>query len=279
MDAVDWDLSAVVRSCSSKVKSPKVNDTLTFQFKEVEERELREAMLFSGFPNGFGESCSRFVGLEELCNPFMLSVNKQCQSNLQLCSRANKPQQVARNKRRKKQVKKVVCQVPVDGVAPDPWSWRKYGQKPIKGSPFPRGYYRCSSIRGCPARKQVERNKIDPAQLIITYTSEHNHPMPPKHRISNSTATTSDTKCKDDANLVSSPTTSTSMDEEDKEVEEDVLMVEDMEMIGEDELVFTGSGESNSSCFFEDVGLLDDRIFDSHWLEKGSNGNATAAAC
>ncbi|GMH12634.1 hypothetical protein Nepgr_014475 [Nepenthes gracilis] len=60
----------------------------------------------------------------------------------------------------------------------DSWAWRKYGQKPIKGSPYPRGYYRCSSSKGCPARKQVERSRVDPSMLIITYASEHNHPFP-----------------------------------------------------------------------------------------------------
>ncbi|CAF2251855.1 unnamed protein product [Brassica rapa] len=60
----------------------------------------------------------------------------------------------------------------------DSWAWRKYGQKPIKGSPYPRGYYRCSSTKGCPARKQVERSRDDPTMIIITYTSEHNHPWP-----------------------------------------------------------------------------------------------------
>ncbi|KAL9241257.1 hypothetical protein vseg_015388 [Gypsophila vaccaria] len=60
----------------------------------------------------------------------------------------------------------------------DSWAWRKYGQKPIKGSPYPRGYYRCSSSKGCPARKQVERSRVDPTMLLITYASEHNHPLP-----------------------------------------------------------------------------------------------------
>ncbi|KAM1359989.1 hypothetical protein FF2_046220 [Malus domestica] len=60
----------------------------------------------------------------------------------------------------------------------DSWAWRKYGQKPIKGSPYPRGYYRCSSSKGCPARKQVERSRLNPTMLIVTYVCDHNHPMP-----------------------------------------------------------------------------------------------------
>lgn len=60
----------------------------------------------------------------------------------------------------------------------DSWAWRKYGQKPIKGSPYPRGYYRCSSSKGCPARKQVERSRADPTMLMVTYSCEHNHPWP-----------------------------------------------------------------------------------------------------
>ncbi|XP_047331580.1 probable WRKY transcription factor 65 [Impatiens glandulifera] len=60
----------------------------------------------------------------------------------------------------------------------DSWAWRKYGQKPIKGSPYPRGYYRCSSSKGCPAKKQVERSNLDPTMLMITYSREHNHSYP-----------------------------------------------------------------------------------------------------
>ncbi|KAL8162479.1 hypothetical protein V2J09_013968 [Rumex salicifolius] len=91
------------------------------------------------------------------------------------CSTASQTQQ--RSKKRKN-LQKRVCHVPVEGLSSDMWAWRKYGQKPIKGSPYPRGYYRCSSSKGCPARKQVERNKSDPKMFIVTYTSEHNHPMP-----------------------------------------------------------------------------------------------------
>ncbi|XP_071715716.1 uncharacterized protein [Rutidosis leptorrhynchoides] len=90
-------------------------------------------------------------------------------------------------KRRKSQAKKVVhipAPAPANSrstgevVPSDLWAWRKYGQKPIKGSPYPRGYYRCSSSKGCSARKQVERSRTDPNMLVITYTSEHNHPWP-----------------------------------------------------------------------------------------------------
>ncbi|KAF2315256.1 hypothetical protein GH714_038599 [Hevea brasiliensis] len=82
-----------------------------------------------------------------------------------------------RSKRRKNQLKKI-CHVPAESLSSDVWAWRKYGQKPIKGSPYPRSYYRCSSSKGCLARKQVERNRSEPGMFIVTYTGEHNHPAP-----------------------------------------------------------------------------------------------------
>ncbi|KAI3987510.1 hypothetical protein MKX01_003196 [Papaver californicum] len=72
-----------------------------------------------------------------------------------------------------------------DGPPSDFWSWRKYGQKPIKGSPYPRGYYRCSTSKGCSAKKQVERCRTDASMLIVTYTSRHNHPGPDIHTATN----------------------------------------------------------------------------------------------
>ncbi|XP_078151690.1 putative WRKY transcription factor 65 [Carex rostrata] len=84
-------------------------------------------------------------------------------------------------KRSRRSVQKRVVSVPIvgEGAPPsDSWAWRKYGQKPIKGSPYPRGYYRCSSSKGCPARKQVERSRDDPSTLVVTYSFEHNHAWP-----------------------------------------------------------------------------------------------------
>nr|KYP49226.1 putative WRKY transcription factor 39 [Cajanus cajan] len=87
------------------------------------------------------------------------------------------------SKKRKHRVKRSI-KVPaisnkLADIPPDDYSWRKYGQKPIKGSPHPRGYYKCSSMRGCPARKHVERCLEEPTMLIVTYEGEHNHPKLP----------------------------------------------------------------------------------------------------
>ncbi|KAF8413713.1 hypothetical protein HHK36_001705 [Tetracentron sinense] len=103
-------------------------------------------------------------------------------------------------RRSRRAVQKRVISVPIgdvdgsrpkgDGAPPsDSWAWRKYGQKPIKGSPYPRGYYRCSSSKGCPARKQVERSRVDPTMLVITYACEHNHPWPASRNHNNSSST------------------------------------------------------------------------------------------
>ncbi|XP_047307282.1 probable WRKY transcription factor 7 [Impatiens glandulifera] len=83
------------------------------------------------------------------------------------------------SKKRKSKTKRVVkvpaISMKMADIPPDDYSWRKYGQKPIKGSPHPRGYYKCSSVRGCPARKHVERALDEPSMLIVTYEGDHSH--------------------------------------------------------------------------------------------------------
>lgn len=128
-------------------------------------------------------------------------------------------------KRSRRSIEKRVVSVPIKEVEgskmkgeismppSDSWAWRKYGQKPIKGSPYPRGYYRCSSSKGCPARKQVERSRADPNMLVVTYSCEHNHPWPASrnnqhnHRTTTITSCATKTKMKTIASLTATTTT------------------------------------------------------------------------
>ncbi|CAM8908951.1 unnamed protein product [Rhodiola kirilowii] len=141
-------------------------------------------------------------------------------------------------KRRKSLAKKVVCipaPAPANSSRPsgevvpsDLWAWRKYGQKPIKGSPYPRGYYRCSSSKGCSARKQVERSRTDPNMLVITYTSEHNHPWPTqRNALAGSTRSHSHSRSSKlnikELLITSSSNTTSSIKEEEVEEEDQLI--------------------------------------------------------
>ncbi|KAK9289865.1 hypothetical protein L1049_008026 [Liquidambar formosana] len=73
---------------------------------------------------------------------------------------------------------RIVVQSSTDSeILGDGFRWRKYGQKVVKGNPYPRSYYRCTSLK-CNVRKHVERASEDPRAFITTYEGKHNHDMP-----------------------------------------------------------------------------------------------------
>ncbi|RWV95796.1 hypothetical protein GW17_00041528, partial [Ensete ventricosum] len=59
----------------------------------------------------------------------------------------------------------------------DGYRWRKYGQKAVKNSPYPRSYYRCTTQK-CPVKKRVERSYQDPKIVVTTYEGKHTHQSP-----------------------------------------------------------------------------------------------------
>lgn len=64
----------------------------------------------------------------------------------------------------------------VDRPSYDGYNWRKYGQKHVKGSEYPRSYYKCTHPN-CPVKKKVERS-FDGQIAEIVYKGEHTHPKP-----------------------------------------------------------------------------------------------------
>ncbi|XP_004499679.1 probable WRKY transcription factor 2 isoform X2 [Cicer arietinum] len=62
----------------------------------------------------------------------------------------------------------------------DGYNWRKYGQKQVKGSEYPRSYYKCTHTN-CPVKKKVERSHEGHITEII-YKGAHNHPKPAPSR-------------------------------------------------------------------------------------------------
>ncbi|CAN8326034.1 unnamed protein product [Cochlearia groenlandica] len=61
-------------------------------------------------------------------------------------------------------------------LADDGYNWRKYGQKHVKGSEFPRSYYKCTHPY-CEVKKLFERSH-DGQIVDIIYKGTHEHPKP-----------------------------------------------------------------------------------------------------
>lgn len=70
--------------------------------------------------------------------------------------------------------------ITVDKPADDGYNWRKYGQKMVKGSEYPRSYYRCTHTN-CPVKKKVEHSAEGQITEII-YKGKHSHEKPPNKR-------------------------------------------------------------------------------------------------
>ncbi|MQM18003.1 hypothetical protein Taro_050986 [Colocasia esculenta] len=68
----------------------------------------------------------------------------------------------------------------VEKSSEDGYNWRKYGQKHVKGSEFPRSYYKCTHAN-CQMKKMLERSHDGQITEII-YKGQHDHPKPQPNR-------------------------------------------------------------------------------------------------
>ncbi|XP_027915100.1 probable WRKY transcription factor 35 isoform X2 [Vigna unguiculata] len=83
-----------------------------------------------------------------------------------------------------------------------------------------RGYYKCSTSKGCSAKKQVERCRTDASMLIVTYTSTHNHPCPTT-TTATSTTTNSPQQPKESESETTQDLSGISKEEDQEHIEEE----------------------------------------------------------
>ncbi|KAJ0909541.1 putative transcription factor WRKY family [Helianthus annuus] len=75
----------------------------------------------------------------------------------------------------------VDSRVKISTTMEDGYAWRKYGQKEILNSKFPRCYFRCTHkhFHGCKALKQVQKLEEGESNMFhITYFGKHTCPSP-----------------------------------------------------------------------------------------------------
>ncbi|KAI3720727.1 hypothetical protein L2E82_31720 [Cichorium intybus] len=208
MDA-EWDLHAVVKSCATTTTAAAaaVNATTvedyddgSYNLESLASGSERSAFVYPSFGGNpvsnvsggledvYKAGCGRPAATVTTSNAIDLDGEGFIHEQLPMLTDSHSfsmhtmNSQSTRTRKRKNQEKRVF-QLAQEELNNDVWAWRKYGQKPIKGSPFPRNYYRCSTTKACGAKKQVERSPADPTIFIVSYSGEHIHPRP-THRSS-----------------------------------------------------------------------------------------------
>ncbi|XP_057954411.1 WRKY transcription factor 71-like [Malania oleifera] len=100
---------------------------------------------------------------------------KGCESGEEISNKVNKPKKKGEKAQREPRFA-FMTKSEIDHLE-DGYRWRKYGQKAVKNSPYPRSYYRCTTQK-CTVKKRVERSFQDPSVVITTYEGQHNHHCP-----------------------------------------------------------------------------------------------------
>lgn len=120
-------------------------------------------------------SCSEGAAHDQVKDSGKCKTDDHCEDDDEKLNKVNKPKKKGEKRERQPRFA-FITKSEIDNLE-DGYRWRKYGQKAVKNSPFPRSYYRCTSQK-CTVKKRVERSYEDPSTVITTYEGQHNHHSP-----------------------------------------------------------------------------------------------------
>ncbi|CAN1765873.1 Probable WRKY transcription factor 74 [Linum perenne] len=111
--------------------------------------------------DGGGPDSFHLIGIpRQSSSSYQMNCRRRCSGSVK-CGQSASSGKCHCSKRRKLRVKRSIKVPAISNKVAD--------------IPPDEGYYKCSSLRGCPARKHVERCVEEPAMLIVTYEGDHNH--------------------------------------------------------------------------------------------------------
>ncbi|XP_049391468.1 probable WRKY transcription factor 27 [Solanum stenotomum] len=195
----DWDVGAVVRSCNinrpdnvvapkfSNCSPEKPDDQVIIMNQNGNQQLYLHPIQLAQFiqQSSFHPSPTTVA-----CVPPITTTPKEWIDLQQLDIGANNypnftfsmETPLIQTRTRKNQSIRITYELFQEELINDIWTWRKYGQKYIKDSPFPRNYYKCSTSKLCEARKKIEKSPNDENIFLVSYSGEHNHDPPTNRR-------------------------------------------------------------------------------------------------
>uniref|UniRef100_A0A2P2IU22 WRKY domain-containing protein n=1 Tax=Rhizophora mucronata TaxID=61149 RepID=A0A2P2IU22_RHIMU len=151
-----------------------------------------------------------------------------------------------------------------EGPFDDGYIWRKYGQKDILGTKFPRGYFRCTHrhSQGCLAVKHVQRTEEDPTIFHATYRGRH----------------TCVQSSRQAATSVPAPVTATSKQAKDHlDPKLEIEAIEDMDLDTSKEHIFPSFSFTEIGKENEGYSFFPDSMMENNFLDTNSTSFVSPA--